>query len=75
MGLYNDLLVFLQIKDIRQIDEVKRILEQRNKAGETPLHVAAKYNQEHLIRFLILRNVWVDIKDQQQNTPLHTAIK
>ena len=64
-----------QIKGLKRDDEIKRILEQRNHADETPLHVASKYNQEHLIRFLLLRNVWVDIKDQQQNTPLHTAIK
>lgn len=60
---------------MKRDDEIKRILEQRNHADETPLHVAAKYDREHFIRFLLLRNVWVDITDQQQNTPLHTAIK
>ena len=76
-NLSNSIFYYLvsKIKGLKRDDEIKRILEQRNHADETPLHVAAKYDQEHFIRFLLLRNVWVDITDQQQNTPLHTAIK
>ncbi|XP_066915935.1 transient receptor potential cation channel subfamily A member 1-like isoform X2 [Clytia hemisphaerica] len=67
--------IITQIEYLKREDDIKRLLEQRNQCEETPLHVAAKYNQENIIRYLVNHNVWIDVPDQQKNTPLHTAIK
>eukprot|EP00455_Lapot_gusevi_P034629 TRINITY_DN3824_c0_g5_i1.p1 TRINITY_DN3824_c0_g5~~TRINITY_DN3824_c0_g5_i1.p1 ORF type:complete len:346 (-),score=48.70 TRINITY_DN3824_c0_g5_i1:131-1168(-) len=46
----------------------------RNNSGETPLHLACKHNQEHIVRHLIqVCHVDVNAIDVQGNTPLHTA--
>uniref|UniRef100_A0A7M5X658 Uncharacterized protein n=5 Tax=Clytia hemisphaerica TaxID=252671 RepID=A0A7M5X658_9CNID len=65
--------IITQIEYLKREDDIKRLLEQRNQCEETPLHVAAKYNQENIIRYLVNHNVWIDVPDQQKNTPLHTA--
>ncbi len=51
------------------IDELKIDINARNKYGETPLHYAAKTNNEQLITYLLNRGANPNIKDNEHRTP------
>ncbi|XP_046572152.1 ankyrin-1-like [Haliotis rubra] len=44
-----------------------------NKAGSTPLHLAAQYNQLDIAKYLIEERVNIGATDNESNTPLHVA--
>ena len=48
-------------------------LEGRDEQGDTPLHRAAKYGREDIVRLLISRGAEVDARNIEDYTPLHVA--
>lgn len=48
-------------------------LEPQNAAGETPLHVAIRFDRLDFAVDLVARGVNVDARDREGHTPLHTA--
>lgn len=53
---------------------VNGLLESKNPDGETPLHVAARYNSVQIINLLISEcEVNKEAKDRKGKTPLYIA--
>ena len=50
-------------------------IDSRNDFGETPLHIAAKYGKDDVVKALIQHNANVNAKDKELKTPLHNAVK
>lgn len=50
---------------------VKYLLEHRDSHIQTSLHIAAVYGHRNIVRELLLLNVDIDVRDDQESTPLH----
>lgn len=62
------------LKAVQQFVEEKKIdINQKNKEGMSPLHVAVKENQEQIAQYLMKNNANVDIEDNDGRTPLFYA--
>ena len=69
------------LRNPEYISEVDRLLRKypefinfKNKAGETPLHLAVKLDKKHIAEFLLLSGSHVNIEDKKGNTPLYYAL-
>ena len=48
-------------------------IDVKNKRGYTPLHIAARNDFEHIVRFLLENGAHIDAVDKYLSTPLHCA--
>jgi uncharacterized protein len=60
--------------------EVKKILTNRNidinlqnELGQTPLNIASKLGNFHIVEYLLKKNCIINLCDNEENTPLHNA--
>ncbi|TSK58190.1 Adenosine 3'-phospho 5'-phosphosulfate transporter 1 [Bagarius yarrelli] len=51
----------------------KEILDIQNNLYQTPLHLAVYLNQVAVVKALVARSVFIELQDQDGNTPLHVA--
>ena len=45
----------------------------QNELGQTPLNIAAKLGNMHVVEYLLKKNCLIDLCDNEENTPLHNA--
>jgi ankyrin repeat protein len=50
-------------------------IEQKNKAGQTLLHIAIQNKSYKIIKYLLENGANIQCKDNKNNTPLHIAVK
>lgn len=62
------------------LSEVKRILINKNidinlqnELGQTPLNIATKLGNFHIVEYLLKKNCLINLCDNEENTPLHNA--
>lgn len=65
-----------------QIEKARYLLEnrvqwvnQQDRVGETPLHVACKYGDIHIVRLLLKHGADISICSNALETPLHRAVR
>lgn len=64
-----------KIDEVKNLFSVKEDANQKNEAGETPLHIAARQNNSEMTRLLLSFDTIIDEKDNNGNTPLMAALK
>jgi uncharacterized protein len=57
------------------VDKVPGLVNAQNHVGQTPLHMAAYYGFEQIVRVLISRDAEVNLKDKKDFTPLRYALQ
>ena len=55
--------------------DIMRIIDQPNSENQCPIHLAARYNRENVVKFLYEEGAWIDKPGEDKNTPLHIAVK
>ncbi|XP_065649241.1 transient receptor potential cation channel subfamily A member 1 homolog isoform X5 [Hydra vulgaris] len=55
--------------------DIKNLLEEINKYGMTPLHIAAKEGHDNIVQTLLSLGACIDAKCHESLTPLHLAAK
>jgi uncharacterized protein len=55
------------------IDSIPGLVNAKNHVGQTPLHLAAYYGFEQIVRVLISRDADVNVRDKKDYTPLRYA--
>lgn len=63
----------LSLLEKLQLDD--EIVDEKNFAGETPLHIASKVGDERIITYLLENKAFVNIKNNQGETPLFYAVR
>ncbi|CAB0042738.1 unnamed protein product [Trichogramma brassicae] len=66
----NDATTKMFFEIIDELDQTVR-LKVRDKSGNTPLHLALKWNDEELIRMLLKKGVDINFANEEGTTPLH----
>ena len=54
-------------------EQRERYLEVRDRAGNTPMHIAAQYNNADFMRLLALRGADIQALNDRNETPMHLA--
>jgi hypothetical protein len=68
-------MVKLLVKEIKMQESIDfDLLNQKNKAGKTPLHVAVDYVNELAVKELIAAGADVNVKDKAGRTPVMAAV-
>ena len=75
MDLFSGCIAGLTPYVLRQIDSNPELLEAHNKDGWTPLHLAAFFGHADLVKELLNRGVYTEIRSENsmRNTALHAA--
>ncbi len=60
---------------LNKIDLDKDIVDIKNFAGESPLHIASRVGDERVLTYLLEHKAFVNIKNNQGETPLFYAVR
>lgn len=58
-----------------QTRHARKNINQKNPEQQTPLHLAAIFDHEKVIRYLIEEGAIIDALSEHDDTPLHLSIK
>ena len=73
--------IFMSLVRSRNLDLLNKlelddnIVDEKNFAGEAPLHIASRVGDERVIKYLLEHKAFVNIKNNQGETPLFYAVR